>query len=161
MGTSFGSTAEPYTVDRAEREPTLACVGTFELIERDPTVQEYQRLRRAVGWGEMTDDGVAVGLPNALFSVVLERDGEAVGLGRIVGDGGLYFYLQDVIVLAEHRGLGLGARITDALMAYLERSACPGAFVGLMAAVGAEPFYERYGFHRRSEQQPGMFRIWS
>jgi GNAT superfamily N-acetyltransferase len=135
-------------------------VEGYELVERDPTVQEYQRLRRAVGWSEMTDEGVAAGLPNALYSVVLEREGMAVGLGRIVGDGGLYFYLQDVIVLAEHRGLGLGAEIMDAMMAYLERAARPGAFVGLMAAVGAEPFYERYGFRRRSDWQPGMFRRW-
>ena len=136
-------------------------MGAYELVERDPTVEEYQRLRRAVGWGEMTDEGVAAGLPNALCSVVLELDGEAVGCARVVGDSGLYFYLQDVIVLPEHQSRGQGARLMDALMAYLERSARPGAFVGLMAAVGAEPFYERYGFRRRSEQTPGMFRVWT
>jgi GNAT superfamily N-acetyltransferase len=136
-------------------------VGAFELVERDPTVLEYQRLRRAVGWGEMSDEGVAAGLPNALFSVVLELDGEAVGCARIVGDGGLYLYLQDVIVLPEHQGNGYGARLMDALMGYLERTARMGAFVGLMAAVGVEPFYERYGFRRRSDRQPGMFRVWS
>ena len=135
-------------------------MGAYELIERDPTVEEYQRLRIAVGWGEMSDEGVAEGLPHALYSAVLELDGEAVGCARIVGDGGLYFYLQDVIVLPEHQGRGQGARLMDALMTYLERSARPGAFVGLMAAIGAESFYERYGFRRRPEQQPGMFRRW-
>jgi GNAT superfamily N-acetyltransferase len=108
----------------------------------------------------MTDEGVAAGLPNALFSVVLELDGEAVGCGRVVGDGGLYFYVQDVIVAAEHRGQGLGARIMDAVMAYLERTARPGAFVGLMAAQDIAPFYEKYGFRVRPERQPGMFRVW-
>jgi predicted GNAT family N-acyltransferase len=135
-------------------------VGAYDLVERDPTVEEYQRLRRAVGWSEMTDEGVAAGLPRALYAVVLERDGEAVGCARIVGDGGLYFYLQDVIVLEEHRGRGQGARLMDALMAYLERTATPGAFVGLMAAVGVQPFYERYGFRRRPERQPGMGLRW-
>ena len=136
-------------------------MGLYELVERDPTVEEYQRLRGAVGWGAMADEGVAVGLPNALYSVVLELGGEAVGCARIVGDGGLYFYLQDVIVLPEHQRRGQGARLMDALMAYVERSARPGAFIGLMAAVGSEPFYERYGFRRRSEQTPGMFRVWT
>ena len=136
-------------------------MGTYQLVERDPTVQEYQRLRRAVGWGDMTDEGVAAGLPNALFSIVLELDGEAVGCGRIVGDGGLYFYLQDIIVLPEHQGRGQGATIMDEVMAYLERTCRPGAFVALMAAVGAETFYERYGFRRRSDQQPGMYRVWA
>jgi GNAT superfamily N-acetyltransferase len=136
-------------------------MGEYRLVERDPTVEEYQRLRGAVGWGEMTDEGIAAGLPNALFSVVLELDGQAVGCGRIVGDGGLYFYLQDVIVLPEHQGRGQGAVIMDAVMGYLERTCRPGAFVGLMAAVGAESFYERYGFRRRGEAQPGMSRVWS
>ncbi len=135
-------------------------MGQYRLVERDPTVEEYQRLRRAVGWSEMLDEGVAAGLPNALYSVVLELDGQAVGCGRVVGDGGLYFYLQDVMVLPEYQGRGQGARIMEALMSYLERSCHPGAFVGLMAAVGAEPFYERYGFGRRAEEQPGMFRRW-
>jgi GNAT superfamily N-acetyltransferase len=132
----------------------------YELIERDPTVQEYQRFRHAVGWSDMTDEGVATGLPNALFSVVLELDGEAVGCGRVVGDGGLYFYIQDVIVEAEHRGQGLGSRIMDAVMTYLERTARPGAFVGLIAARDIAPFYETYGFRARPERQPGMFRVW-
>lgn len=135
-------------------------MGGYELLERDPTVEEYQRLRHAVGWSEMTDEGIAQGLSNALFSVVLTFDGQTIGCGRIVGDGGLYFYLQDVIVLPEHQGRGHGARIMEALMGYLERSCQPGAFIGLMAADGVEAFYGRYGFQRRPEGQPGMFRRW-
>jgi hypothetical protein len=38
--------------------------------------------------------------------VVLERDGDAVGCGRVVGDGGVYFYVQDVIVVPGLQGLG-------------------------------------------------------
>ena len=132
----------------------------YELVERDPTVEEYQRLRHAVGWSEMTDEGLAVGLPRALFSVVLQLDGETIGCGRVVGDGGLYFYIQDIIVLAEHRGRGLGRLIMDAVMGYLERTAKPGAFVGLMAAEDIAPFYEKLGFRVRPERQPGMFRVW-
>ncbi len=132
----------------------------YRLVERAPTVEEYRRLRRAVGWGEMTDEGAAVGLANALCSYVLEHDGEVVGCARVVGDGGLYFYLQDVVVSPEHQGRGQGAALMGALMAFLERSARPGAFVGLMAAEGVEAFYERYGFRRRGDRQPGMFRVW-
>jgi GNAT superfamily N-acetyltransferase len=135
-------------------------VQDYELVERDLTVEEYQRLRGAVGWSPMTDEGVSVGLPNALYSVVLLHDGEIVGCGRVVGDGGLYFYLQDVIVLPDHRGRGLGGAIMDRVMEYLERMARPGAFVGLMAAQDVAPFYERYGFEVRPERQPGMGRHW-
>ena len=132
----------------------------YELVERDPTVEEYQRLRRAVGWSEMGEEAVATGLPHALYSVVVLRGGELVGCGRVVGDGGLYFYLQDIALLPEHQGRGLGAAIMDAVMAYLERTARRGAFIGLMAASDVAPFYEKYGFRVRPERQPGMYRRW-
>jgi hypothetical protein len=48
----------------------------------------------------------------------------------------------------------------DAVLGYLEGAAKPGAFVGLMAAEGAGGFYERYGFQRRPDDRPGMFRVW-
>ena len=131
----------------------------IRLAERDALPEEYAALRRAVGWNEIGEHGLRTGLANSLYSVVLERDGEAIGCGRVVGDGGIYFYLQDVIVLPEFQGNGLGARIMDALQAYLDRVAGPGAFIGLMAADGVERFYERYGFERRPPGRPGMFRI--
>jgi GNAT superfamily N-acetyltransferase len=130
------------------------------LVERTPTLDEYRRLRTVVGWNEVAEEGVRVGLPRSLFAVVLERAGEAVGCGRVVGDGGVYFYVQDVIVLPQLQGRGLGARIMDAVMRYLEDTAAPGAFVGLMAAKDVEAFYRRYGFERRADDRPGMFRVW-
>jgi GNAT superfamily N-acetyltransferase len=133
---------------------------THRLEERAPTVQEYRRLRDAVGWGEMTDEGLANGLASSLYSCVVLDEGDVVACGRVVGDGGMYFYVQDVIVTPEDHGRGVGAQIMAAVMAYLERAARPGAFVGLMAAQGADGFYERYGFQRRPDDRPGMFRTW-
>jgi GNAT superfamily N-acetyltransferase len=133
---------------------------THRLEERAPTVQEYRRLRDAVGWGEMTDEGLANGLASSLYSCVVLDEGDVVACGRVVGDGGMYFYVQDVIVLPEYHGRGLGGVVMDAVMRYLESAAKPGAFVGLMAALNAEGFYERYGFQRRPDDRPGMFRVW-
>ncbi len=134
--------------------------GGYRLVEGNPSTGDYQRLRAAVGWSAFGSEAAERGLRNDLFGVTLLHDVEVVGCGRVVGDGAVYFYLQDIIVLPEHQTRGLGALIMDAVMAYLEREASPGCFVGLMAAVGAESFYERYGFRRRSEDQPGMFIRW-
>jgi len=122
-------------------------------------VEEFRRLRAAVGWGEVDDDGVAVALQGSLYACVVEHDGTAVACGRIVGDGGLYFYVQDVMVLPEFQGRGMGASVMDAVTRYLEGAAAGGAFVGLMAAEGSERFYERYGFRRRPDDRPGMYRV--
>jgi len=133
--------------------------STIAIVERAPTPGEYRRLRASVGWNELSPDGIRAGLGGSLYSVVLERDGDAVGCGRVVGDGGVYFYVQDVIVVPELQGLGWGARIMDAVMRYLDASVRPGSFIGLMAAKDVEGFYRRYGFDRRPDDRPGMFRI--
>jgi GNAT superfamily N-acetyltransferase len=128
--------------------------------ERSPTLEEYRRLRAAVGWDTRSEEAMRRGLAGASYSCIVSSGGETIGCGRIVGDGGLYLYVQDVIVVPEHQGRGAGAAIMDALLGYLDREARPGTFVGLMAASGAAAFYERYGFERRPDDRPGMFRIW-
>jgi ribosomal protein S18 acetylase RimI-like enzyme len=138
---------------------TMSDGETIALVERAPTFDEYRRLRASVGWNEVDGDGIVAGLSSSLYAVVLERDGDAVGCGRVVGDGGIYFYLQDVIVLPELQGQGWGARIMEAVMRYVEAAARPGSFIGLMAAKDAEGFYLRYGFERRTDDRPGMFLI--
>ena len=106
---------------------TMSEGETIALVERALTPDEYRRLRASVGWNEVDPDGIVAGLSSSLYSVVLERDGDAIGCGRVVGDGGIYFYLQDVIVVPELQGQGWGARIMEAVMRYVEASARPSS----------------------------------
>jgi ribosomal protein S18 acetylase RimI-like enzyme len=128
----------------------------YRLVETPPTADEYAALRAAVGWQPLPREAIEIGIANSLYAVTIRLDGAAVGCGRVIGDSGIYYYLQDVAVHPDHQGNGLGARITDALMAYLRAHAAEGAFVGLMAAWHAAPFYERYGFTIRQPERPGM-----
>ena len=129
----------------------------YILVERSPTIKEYQKLREAVGWGNVDFEATEVGLHNSLFSVCVIYKNNVIGCGRLVGDGGIYFYIQDVIVLPEFQGNGIGKRIMDAIMDYLKAHVHPNAFVGLMAAKGVSKFYERYNFTERPADAPGMF----
>jgi ribosomal protein S18 acetylase RimI-like enzyme len=45
---------------------------------------------------------------------------EVVGCGRVVGDGGLHFYLADIIVRPEYQRQGIGTRIVAALTRFVE-----------------------------------------
>jgi ribosomal protein S18 acetylase RimI-like enzyme len=141
-------------------QPFIA--GEYTLSERAPTLDEYRRLRDAVRWGAVEPEALEIGLRHGLFSVCVLHQGQVVGCGRIVGDGGMYFYIQDIVVLPEFQGRGLGRRIMDAVMGYLQAHARAGAFIGLMAARGVSGFYEKYGFAQRPTEQygPGMFLIW-
>jgi len=131
------------------------------VVERLPSVEDYQRLRRSVGWSEVSDEAAATGLARSLASFCLVDAAEQIlGIGRVVGDAGVYFYVQDVIVDERARGRGHGGALMAALLAYVERAAVPGAFVGLMAARGVSGFYKRYGFERRPDDGPGMAMTW-
>jgi ribosomal protein S18 acetylase RimI-like enzyme len=129
--------------------------GEFCLFEELPTVQELIDIRKAVGWGERDYGAAKVSLANCLYSVCIRHEDKLVGLGRVVGDGGLYYYIQDVVVLPEFQGRGLGAAIMDKVMAHLRQQVKPGAVIGLLAAKGKEPFYEKYGFIARPTDMLG------
>ena len=107
----------------------------------------------------METEAVEIGLQNSLFSVCVILENKLIGCGRVIGDGGIYFYVQDIIVLPEFQGKGVGGRIMDAVMEFLKAHARDGAFVGLMAAEGVSKFYERFGFKKRPSDAPGMFRV--
>jgi GNAT superfamily N-acetyltransferase len=89
----------------------------YQVIERIPTVEEYLALREAVGWGRLDEQMTARGLAYALFTVCLLHKGNVIGCGRVIGDGGLYFYLQDIIVLPVFQAKGLGKRLMKAIQA--------------------------------------------
>ena len=132
----------------------------YILVERSPTIEEYQRLREATGWESPDTEAMKTGLSNALYSVCVIYNEEVIGCGRVVGDGGIYFYIQDVIVLPEFQRMGIGQRIMEAVMSYFHSRAHTNAFIGLMAAQGVSQFYKKYGFFERPPDRPGMFQIW-
>lgn len=129
------------------------------LEERAPKPGEYKALRQAVGWPPVEDQAALKGLEGSLYAVCALKAGEVVGCGRVAGDGGIYFYLQDLIVLPAHQGHGLGRLIMTALLDFINATAWPSSFIGLMAAQGAAGFYHKFGFRERPEGQPGMFRM--
>lgn len=125
-----------------------------------PPVSAYAALRAAAGWTELTFAQMTAGLANALYSITASDGDAVIGCARVVGDGAIYFYIQDVIVLPPYQGRGIGAHIMDEIFSWLHAVAAPGAFVALMAAEGVAEFYQRYGFQARPAGKPGMFLYW-
>ena len=132
---------------------------TIEVIDRAPTVSEYHGLRESVGWHALPEHAAEVGLAQSLYAVCVLWESDVVGCGRVVGDGGIYFYIQDVIIRPQFQGRGYATRVMEKLMGYIERTAQSGAFIALMAAPGLEGFYGRFGFSCFPDDTPGML-IW-
>ena len=128
----------------------------YRIVERTPTVQEYNAVRLAAGLTVKDELAAQRGLSKTLFGICIIHDEAVVGIGRVIGDGGLFFDIVDVAVVAEHQRRGVGKMIMDGLMAYIEVNARPSSLVCLMANKGIAPFYEKYGFKARGEDMPGM-----
>jgi ribosomal protein S18 acetylase RimI-like enzyme len=126
---------------------------------RSPTLSEYKKLRGLVGWWETDEDSTDKALRNSLFSAVGIEQNTVIAFGRVIGDGGLYFYIQDLIIHPEFQNKGFGKSLMKELMGYIMANAKPGALVGLMAAKGLEKYYEPFGFKARDEDAPGMYQI--
>ncbi|WP_307203189.1 GNAT family N-acetyltransferase [Paenibacillus harenae] len=131
----------------------------YNVLDRTPTFTEYKKLCAAVGWEDYMNFEVAEdSLKQSLFGVVIQYGDEIVGMGRVVGDGKIYFYIQDIAVKPEHQNKGVGNKIMAAIQKFLKENAPEKSFVGLFAASGKESFYNKFGFNKH-EGMTGMFGV--
>lgn len=131
----------------------------YHLEIRKIKVDEYQSLRNTTGWDSIADEVVKKALKNDLFSVCVLDGEKIIGMGRVIGDGAIYFYIQDVIVHPQHKSRGVGKMIMNSIEKYLDKVTYNNSFIGLMAAEGVKEFYEKYGYLERPAGRPGMFKV--
>lgn len=129
----------------------------MEIQHRIPSIDEYLHLRKIAGLSEMSREGAAKGLPLSLFAVVLEEQGEAIGMGRVVGDGGLFFHVTDIAVHPDHQGKGYGKAIMGEIRDYLQQHMPPRAMATLFADVPADRLYAQFGFEYAAPASLGMW----
>ena len=129
----------------------------YELAINTLCAKDFIRLRKAAGWGIHPENQAEVGLKNSLFTVAAIHNNQVIGMGRLVGDGFMICYIQDLIVLPEYQGKGIGTAIMERLMTYISDNAIPETCVtaGLFSAKGKEGFYEKFGFYIRPNDNRG------
>jgi ribosomal protein S18 acetylase RimI-like enzyme len=121
-----------------------------------PAAAEYLALRVAAGLSAMSEEGAATGLPASWCSVCVRAGGELIGMGRVVGDGGLFLFVVDIAVAPAWQGQGWGRRIMAALMEQVHARASARTMVGLIADGTAYRLYEQFGFKRVAPAAHGM-----
>ena len=127
------------------------------LLNYAPTLGEYLTLRSAAGLSPKSPEQ-ALGALTGSWSWCHIRDGEgqAVAMGRILGDGGWYFAIADMATMPGHQRQGLGRRILRRLVQDVRERAPQGAYLTLVADPPGVPLYSSVGFADVAPAQVGM-----
>ena len=127
------------------------------------TSEVFLSLYTLVGWEPPCEAQVRVALQNSLATFTALDDGKSVGMARLIGDGGMSFYIKDFAVLPSHQGMGIGEMLIRALEGYIRGSVLPGWAVSLelISTKEAVPFYRHMGFEERPCEWdgPGMMKM--
>jgi len=128
----------------------------YTTVARRPSVEEYLHLRALAGLSPFTQAAAAKGLEGTVYSVLVLHDGSAIGMGRLIGDGGCFFQVVDIAVEPQHQGRGLGKAIMSTIMNYVNTELPSSAYVSLIADVPANKLYEQFGFNETAPRSLGM-----
>ncbi|MDK2966037.1 GNAT family N-acetyltransferase [Lacrimispora sp.] len=129
----------------------------FEMLDNGLTVKDYQRLRASADWSELLERQIETALRNSLFTTAVKYQEQVIGMGRLVGDGCYICYIQDLVILPEYQGKGIGKYILERLVSYVKGQGITDTNItlGLFAAIGKEGFYQKQGFHIRPSDNRG------
>ncbi len=133
------------TIDNIEIK-TIRSAPKYELVA----------LYKDAGWWEPSWDRRSDFLnhivKNSAFFVGAFHENRLIGMGRALSDLASDAYIQDVTVLKEFRGEGIGKRIIQKLIALLKENRVD--WIGLIAEPGTSSFYRKSGFEPLKDHIP-------
>ena len=130
----------------------------YELHMAAPSAEDFEMLRREAGLSPVTPDQAALAVAGGWASAHVTYEGAAVGMGRLIGDGGWMFQVVDMAVHPQHQRQGLGDAILTRLLQEIDDRAPANAYVSLMADPPGRRLYAKHGFQDRPDISAGMFR---
>ena len=122
------------------------------LLEETPDAKEFNALRELMNWRLMSEKATTTALNNSLYSCCVRHHSRLIGFARVIGDGAMYHYVQDVMIHPEFQGQGIGKVIMQRIEDWLNRVQQQGCTMALLAAEGKEGFYKKFGYQER----PGL-----
>ena len=124
-----------------------------------PSAEAFKALRDMAGWGDISLGEAQRALANSLHGITAYDRETAIGMARVIGDGVINAYIQDVVIAPDYRDQGVGKAIILALIADMRQSIPADCTIGLLSAKGQEGFYSSFSFITRPDKDygAGMF----
>lgn len=139
-------THRPYGEELEEIEIRLADIHDTDIVAD---------LYMAGGWW---DRALSTGLSTLItgsfaFVIAIEHStGRVIGTGRVLSDGISDAYIQDLVVLPNYRGRGIGTEILSTLLDHCRSAGI--TWIVLVAEPGTEAFYVPLGFQKLEAHTP-------
>ena len=127
------------------------------------TPKLFESLYRSVGWESPCIEQIETALNNSYAKFVAYDGDKPVGMVRIIGDGGMSFYIKNYAVIPEYQSKGVGKALMQFLEDYIRNSMPEDWSVSLelISSKEAVAFYEKFGFEQRpcDWDGSGMFKM--
>ncbi len=127
------------------------------------TPELFLDIYTSVGWEAPVVQQVKEALKNTLVTFTAYENKIAVGMVRLIGDGGMSFYIKDFAVIPSFQSKGVGTILMESIERYIrenidEKWAVSLELISTKDAVG---FYIKKGFEERPCEWdgPGMFKM--
>jgi spermidine synthase len=127
---------------------------SYEVVQEAP-LEAIVDLYRAGGWWEESAHNREI-IPRMIrgsFCFMTARsENRIVGMGRAISDAASDAYIQDVVVLEDLRGRGIGRELVRRLTEYCKERGLD--WIGLIAEPGTAHFYDGLGYRPLEGYQP-------
>lgn len=127
------------------------------------TPELFLDLYTSVGWEPPGIQQVREALKNTMATFTAYENDNAVGIARLIGDGGMSFYIKDFVVIPAYQSHGIGAILMESMEKYIKEKIEPNWAVSLelISTKEAVGFYKKNGFEERPCEWdgPGMFKM--
>ena len=91
----------------------------FEIKRDILTAEQFNILTESAGWGYSTIEQVEIALKNSLYTVCIIEGNKVIGMGRMIGDNSMSYFIKDVVVIPEYQGKGVGKLIINDILSYI------------------------------------------
>lgn len=122
------------------------------------TVYEVNSIRASVGFRKTHPEQVQAGLDGSSVIVAAYDQDKAVGMARLIWDGGSVALIQDLLVVPEYQMQGIETEMINRIFDFLSTKLKPG--FGIQVDVKAwnsqKNFYENLGFQVSTSQRRGV-----
>ena len=121
------------------------------------TPEEHMALWESAGWGSLDRELVENSLRGSYATFAVRDGGRIIAMARIIGDGGMAFFLKDLVVSPYYQGKGIGRELLAHIEDFIRGELKEGwwSYLQLMSAKGKEEFYLKCGYKAHPHEHSG------